>query len=398
MSNVKIITIVLCSILFSFYLFEIYLNITDGKKDLKEIKKIYQKKTGKVFDERSPREVFEQSKDLGFVMSVPPVVHINREDELFPLSGISNSKTIICNENGYYSSYKSDKYGFNNFNSEWDENEIEFLLIGDSFIQGACVNRPDDISSVLRTLSQKAVLNLGYGGNGPLIEYATLKEYYIPSVKNVIWFYYEGNDFNDLKNELRNKTLKKYLYNNSFSQNLKNNQIQIDKINSQLIFNSFFETNLKNIKKNSKMKYKVIKFLRLDKTKNAINNTLRSNSDQYNYDEYSFKKILKKTNEYVVKNNSNFYFVYLPKLERYIQCKFKPCKNDRLNKKKLNDHKQMVKRIIDDLGIYFIDIDKEVFAKEENKLKLFPFGILDHYNVEGYNKVASKVYNIISNK
>jgi hypothetical protein len=58
----------------------------------------------------------------------------------------------------------------------------------------------------------------------------------------------------------------------------------------------------------------------------------------------------------------------------------------------------MVKKIIDDLGIFFIDIDQEVFAKEEDKLNLFPFGILEHYNAEGYNKVASKVYNIISNK
>ena len=58
----------------------------------------------------------------------------------------------------------------------------------------------------------------------------------------------------------------------------------------------------------------------------------------------------------------------------------------------------MVKKIIDDLGIYFIDIDQEVFAKEEDKFKLFPFGVLEHYNAEGYNKVASKVYNIILNK
>ena len=119
MSKIKInLIIVFCSILFSLYLFEIYLNVLDEKKDFKEIKKIYEKKTGKVFDERTSREVFEQSKDLGFVMSVPPIVHINRHDKIFPLSGISNAKTIVCNENGYYSSYKSDRYGFNNLNSE----------------------------------------------------------------------------------------------------------------------------------------------------------------------------------------------------------------------------------------------------------------------------------------
>ena len=61
--------------------------------------------------------------------------------------------------------------------NQWDEREIEYLLVGDSFALGQCVNRPNDISSVLRTLSNKSVLNLAYDGNGPLIEYATLREY-----------------------------------------------------------------------------------------------------------------------------------------------------------------------------------------------------------------------------
>ena len=227
-------------------------------------------------------------------MSVPPTVHINRNNRIFPLSGISHSKTIVCNENGYYSTYESDRYGFNNLNSEWDESKIEYLLIGDSYVQGGCVNRPNDIASVLRKLSKKSVLNLGYGGNGPLIEYATLKEYYKPSTKNVLWFYYEGNDFYDLDNELGDKTLKKYLNNSNFSQNLKNNQIQIDDINSKLINDTFLGNKLQNIKKNSKIKYKVIKFLRLDKTKNVIRNNLKNNSTEYKYDEYNFKKILEK--------------------------------------------------------------------------------------------------------
>ena len=97
---------------------------------------------------------------------------------IFPLSGISNSVTINCNENGYYSIYQSDRYGFNNPDSEWDSIENEYLIIGDSFAHGACVNRPNDIASNLRNLSDKSVLNLGFTGNGPLIEYATLREYF----------------------------------------------------------------------------------------------------------------------------------------------------------------------------------------------------------------------------
>ena len=75
---------------------------------------------------------------------------------------------------------------------------------------GACVNRPNDISSVLRKLSDGAVLILGYSSNGPLFELATLKEYLNPNVKNIIWMYFEGNDLNDLENEMKSKLLKKY--------------------------------------------------------------------------------------------------------------------------------------------------------------------------------------------
>ena len=52
------------------------------------------------------------------------------------------------------------RYGFNNPDTEWDKEEIEYLLIGDSFVHGACVNRPNDISSVLRNLSKAALINL----------------------------------------------------------------------------------------------------------------------------------------------------------------------------------------------------------------------------------------------
>ena len=54
---------------------------------------------------------------------------------------------------------------------------IEYLC------QGACVNRPYDISSVLRRITNKSVLNLGMEGTDTLIEYATFKEYFNKSIK-----------------------------------------------------------------------------------------------------------------------------------------------------------------------------------------------------------------------
>ena len=54
------------------------------------------------------------------------------------------------------------------------------------FYQGACVN--EKYYSVLRNISNKSVLNLGIGGNGPLIEYATLREYLDTNVKKFCGF------------------------------------------------------------------------------------------------------------------------------------------------------------------------------------------------------------------
>ena len=42
---------------------------------------------------------------------------------------------------------KTDRFGFNNPDNEWDK-KIDYLIIGDSLAQGACVNRPNDITSI----------------------------------------------------------------------------------------------------------------------------------------------------------------------------------------------------------------------------------------------------------
>ena len=81
------------------------------------------------------------------------------------------------------------------------------------------------------------------------------------------------------------------------------------------------------------------------------------------------------------KNNSNFYFVYLPEFDRY---KLKNYQNYQKNE---------VKKIIEELNIDFIDVDKEVFLIENSPLKLFPFESRGHYNELGYEKVAELIFN-----
>jgi hypothetical protein len=283
------------------------------------------------------------------------------------LSGQSNSETIFCNENGYYSIYQSDRYGFNNPDYEWDKKEIEYLLVGDSFTHGACVNRPNDISSVLRNISNKSILNLGMIGNGPLIEYVTLREYLDKNVKKVLWIYFEGNDFLDLEKEKKNDILIKYLKDLNFTQNLKFKQSDIDSLLSNLIKEKEKE------KERNTFGFKLIRFIKIYNTKASILPTpLPSPGPE-------FKKILQLTKELTVKNNSKLYFVYLPSYNHY---------------KKIYDNTNYtsVKNIVTELKSPFIDLHKEVFLKEQNPIKLFPFELGGHYTVDGYKKVAETIY------
>ena len=130
------------------------------------------------------------------------------------LSGISNQNTIANNENGITWFIKViDMVLITDI--EWDKQDTELLVIGDSYAHGLSVNRPNDISSILRTLSNKSLINLGYSGNGPLMSYASLREYFPRGVKKVFWLYFEGNDLEDLKKELKDPILSKYLLDNN---------------------------------------------------------------------------------------------------------------------------------------------------------------------------------------
>ena len=71
--------------------------------------------------------------------------------------------------------------------------------------------------------------------------------------------------------------------------------------------------------------------------------------------------------------------MYLPTYSRYKE----PYYNTNYN---------LVKNIVNELNIPFIDIHKEVFEKEQNPLKLFPFELYGHYNIDGYKKVAETIY------
>jgi hypothetical protein len=346
------------SIVFSFYIVELYLGI--------QFKSKFDHNNYDVVTEYKKKSLV--NKNLTIAM-LPRQINKN----LHSLGGISNKETIYCNEHGYFTNFKSDRYGFNNNDEVWDADEIEYLLVGDSFLLGSCVRKNDTIAGNLSNLiKHQEILNLGYSGNGPLLEYASLKEY-LPelSVNNIVWIYYEGNDFSELKRRLNNKLLGQYLKDYYFKQNLVNKQNIIDEdLNtrvSNLVKDSYDPANFKpNYLKN---------FLKLYNLRVVF---FEPFFEKPNYQE--FEKIIINTQKFVKENNSNFFFVYIPTYESLSNFYF-------------SRHKKNYKKVIEIIqkeNIILIDMLEE-FKNINDPLKIFPFKDDGHLNRFGYKIIANSI-------
>jgi len=398
--KIKILVILIATFIV-FYFIESYIVIRDfvKKNYIEKIIREEIKKTSIKYDNRTKWQVYLDLKkeDPNVVIATDPYHFLNEINQtIFPLASISNKKTISCNENGYHQIYQSDRYGFNNLDNEWDKKQIEFLLVGDRFTVGDCVNEPDTIGGNLKKfISKGGVLNLGQGGNGPLMEYATLREYLpITNTKRVIWIYYENNDLvgilgvEGLKTELNNEILLKYLNDQKFTQNLHLKQKEIDiKVNKKLI------SMIKYVKQ-SQLESKFFKFIKLFNLRKLIKiniNTFLHESSSYPPQTITpeFKEIIILAKNFVEKNGAKFYFVYLTGRDRYYYKNFDD---------KLHDYKKVV-QFIKESNISIIDINKELFHDHKDPLSLFPFRkdrSRYHYNELGYKLVSNIIFKKIS--
>jgi hypothetical protein len=315
---------------------------------------------------------------------------------LLPVGGISNRLTVFCNESGNYSFYQSDEHGFNN-PSKLYFSGLDAMAVGDSFAHGACVPPEKSFVSLIRREVPKT-LNVGWIGNGPLLDLASLREYG-PALhpKNVFWFYCE-NDLADLNDEKKNPILLKYL-DPTFSQSLISEQSKIDKVLENYLNNKSQELMEYLKAANTHVDYwsyfsgafrlaEIHRLIGMSK-KNGIgfNRTILR-------DFALFRQILDLASKETRSWGGRLVFVYIPgweTFESHQDPKF-------VNRYGIpNSDRERVLETARSLGIDVVD-PTPYFMKDGDPLQYFPHRLFNHYNEKGQELISRAVLDYLKKK
>ena len=314
----------------------------------------------------------------------------NTKISILPLSGYKNSTILLCvDENNKPIFYLSDKNGFNN---KIDNTVNDFLLIGDSYVQGMCVNNKNNLNAQFKKHNY-ITTNLGMAGNGPLLEYATFKEYQNEyEYQDIILFITPDNDFYDLSNEKKNKILMKYINEENFTQKIKENESsKIEVINSyfgkktERIFNDFLSIYHFNLKELGNTLEKIFKKENLtDNVPNYLEDDLI---------DLLFLRILNGFNNDAKNKNKKFYVVFnglnpdilYPNTEN----------ENELNRIYIKDKLKKLKIYLNKNNIPYYDFN-EYIIKNYNKANITTLfkkinGQWDHYTEKGFLELTKKI-------
>ena len=351
-------------------------------------------KNNKLFKKTRLYYINSLNKETNIYLNFAPYKILDKKNKLLPLSGYENSKTLLClDEKNKPVYYLSDDFGFNN--SKHDRNEmINFLLIGDSYVQGMCVDTKNNLNSQFRRLSYNTV-SLGIGGNGPLLELATFKEFEENyTYENIILFITPENDFNDLKNEINNDILIRYLNEKNFKQKLTDKKNQEIKFS---ILNSFFGKKTQRILNDSLSVY----HFNLKSLLNLLEQSVKNKKKSFNNYDYLLDKnlddaFLKIINEFInitSKNNKKIYVVFNSVTPNILYPKSQDIKDYKnlLLKSKLIP----IKTLLKNRNISYFDFNEYLLNNynEENITKIFKKidGRWDHYTEIGFYELVNQI-------
>ena len=287
----------------------------DHKNTSEKKMEIELKKLNRSFDKRKLIEVVkdERLKGNNIYPYVVPREFLKENKDEIPLTPMSNTKYISCNEFGMWKKIKTDKFGLNNkiFHKKFD-----ILLMGDSFAEGSCVDQEYEPANLFEKKFNLKTYNLGISGNGPLISLALAHEIKkIFEFDYIVWFIFD-NDFYDLSLEIKSNYLKEYLkkdfLNNQYFEN-------IEKTN--FFQKQYIENNLENFKRGYSLKESLLELKPLISRINKLINK-KPNEDLVKYNKDYFEKIFDKISFLYPKKK--IFIVYLPETtcfkHRSVEC------------------------------------------------------------------------------
>jgi len=269
------------------------------------ILEIYFQTTNKNLFKETPYYKFKKITQKQKVVSMIKPTHIkdDHSNKIVPVSGISNVKTLLCYDGNKPIIYKSDSIGFDNENLEKD---VDLILIGDSYAAGFCVDKENRFNHQFKKNGLK-IINFGMGGNGPLIEFASLVEYSeMFNYDTIVWLFTPENDYENFEREFKNPILKKYL-NPDFRQNL----IKKNKEKDQLYYD-YFKKKDRPIREFFRQYHLDLDFLR-EKIKNIDYKKKETNTFSPSYEAQtinSLNAIFKNLKNFSEKNNKSLFIVF----------------------------------------------------------------------------------------
>jgi lysophospholipase L1-like esterase len=335
---------------------------------------------GQEFDDRQPLQVILDLRASGRdVWPLTPPSAFRRGDlsagsndgDLFPLSAIANVEIVTCNEGGFFPIYQTDSYGFANPQLAWLDTPLDIALVGDSFAFGVCV-QPDEGPAALLRQRYPGTVSLGLGGNGPLVELASLREF-LPAHRPrlVFWLFYPGNDMNNLRKELKVPELASYLL-PDHSQGHIDRQAEVDEFLRQVVDDSMARAQKEN-RATMIEETNLVDFLTIRKVRGTIGEAIRDRFALYPWQE--FEAILHDARDRTAGWGGKLYFVYLPSYESL---------SGNAGQKVI---KSEVMTIVGRLNLPIVDVES-AFSVQPEPLNLFPFARPGHFNAEGYRLLA----------
>ena len=313
-----------------------------------------------------------------------------------PLSGISNRRTVFGNESGTRAIYESDERGFNNPRGIWDSGNVQVGILGDSFSQGADVP-PEAMAAAHIRKRFPGTLTLGMSANGPLMEYAGLKEHLVDVKPRIVLWVYYLNDLSDMEVEKDVPLLWRYLEDDGFRQGLAAKQAQV---------NAALEAYLQDVERNAPSSWparlaavgltrqttplwlqdlvtteqhsSLAAFARLDGlTWIVTKKFLEENYFEQPPDYALFERILGKARDVVATWGGQLYFVYLPAV------------NNLDSRHRFISSREPVLTLVQRLGIPLIDVHA-VFLDLPDPERL-RFHYESHANEAGYELHAKTI-------